>query len=154
MWLCPCGPYLIRMTVRSLRHRLMLEELIEWWEDMRDPDISSQVVLMEVPPGWGASTVLKEFKGIIDDPDAPAAISIGIDSVPLVNRAVEAQGLCDALMTPFVRSRLAELLELDTAKGKVQLGLGIGSLFTPGLAVAAPLLLASLAVTAVANAWD
>jgi Tetratricopeptide repeat len=46
------------------------------------------------------------------------------------------------------------LLELDTTKGRVQLGLGVGSLFASGLAAAAPLLLASLAVTAAGNAWD
>jgi hypothetical protein len=142
------------MILRASRHRAVLEELTEWWEDIRDRGVGSRVALVQVPPGWGASAVLDEFREIVDDPAAPVAIAISVDEVPVVNRAIEAGALRDALMTPFVRSRTAELLGLETAAGEVQLGLGIGSLFASGLAVGVPLLLGSLAVTAAGNAWD
>lgn len=102
----------------------------------------------------GVTTTLKEFKDVVDDPDAPITLLIAVQNIPLVNRAFEAQALRDALMAPLVRSRAAELLDLDTPAGKIQLGLGVGGLFASGLAMAVPLLLTSLAVTATGNAWD
>ncbi len=57
-------------------------------------------------------------------------------------------------MTAAMRSRLAELLGLDVAAGRLQLGLGVGGLFVSGLAAAASVLIASLAVTAAGKAWD
>ena len=50
------------MALRSTRHQAVLEELTEWWEDVRDGDIGSRVVLVEVPPGWGAQAVLDAFR--------------------------------------------------------------------------------------------
>ena len=81
-------------------------------------------------------------------------ISISIGDVPLVGGAVEAGALRDALITPSVRSKAAKLLGLDSAAGEVELALGLGGLFASGLAMAASLLLASMAVTAAGNAWD
>ena len=50
------------MGVRSSRHLAVLEELAEWWEDISEARIGSRVVLVEVPPGWGATMVLQEFR--------------------------------------------------------------------------------------------
>src|SRR5579859_3538305 len=98
------------MSVRSSRHQQLLEELAEWWEDIRDAGIGSRVVLVEVPRAWGATTVLREFHGMAGDPDAPITIPVGVNNVPLVNRAVQAEALRDTLMASLSRSRLAHLL--------------------------------------------
>ncbi len=44
----------------------MLEELTEWWKDVRDGGIGSRVVLREVPPGWGAQAVLDAFREVAE----------------------------------------------------------------------------------------
>ncbi|MFY9931263.1 MAG: hypothetical protein WAK82_25020 [Streptosporangiaceae bacterium] len=124
----------------------MLEELTEWWEDLRDRGTGSRVVLVPVPRGWGRSRVLEEFRGVVEDLDGPLTFSIS--GTALAGRAVQAEELREALRTAELGSRAAGPLGLDTAAGEVQLGLGIGGLFASGLAVAVPLLLASLAVTA------
>lgn len=49
---------------------------------------------------------------------------------------------------------MIRLLELDRVPGQVQLAAGLGGLLTSGVAAAASLLVASLAVTAAGNAWD
>ena len=142
------------MGVRSSRHQAVLEELAEWWEDISEARIGSRVVLVEVPPGWGATTVLQEFGAMVADPDAPVAISVSVDEVPLAGRAVEAKALSDALLAPLGRSRLAHLFGLDTAAGKAGLALGVGGLFVSGMAAQVSLLLAPLGATAAQNAWD
>ena len=142
------------MGVRSSRHQAVLEELAEWWEDISEARIGSRVVLVEVPPGWGATTVLREFEAMVADPDAPVAISVSVDEVPLAGRAVEAKALSDALLAPLGRSRLAHLFGLDTAAGKAGLALGVGGLFVSGMAAQVSLLLAPLGATAAQNAWD
>jgi hypothetical protein len=142
------------MSLRSSRHRAVLEELTEWWEDVRDSGIGSRVVLAPVPPGWGASAVLDGFRELVEDPAGPVTITISVGDVPLASRAIEAGALRDELMTPFVRSRAAELLGLDKASGDVQLGLGIGGLFASGLAVTVPLLMGSLLAAVTENWWD
>jgi Tetratricopeptide repeat len=142
------------MSLGSARHRAVLEELTEWWEDLCEGGIGSRVVLVPVPSGWGRSSVLREFRKIVEDPHGPVTLAVSIGDVPLASRAIQAQALQEALATAVQRSRAVELLGLGTAVGEVQLGLGLGGLFASGLAAAVPLLLASLAVTAAGNAWD
>ena len=142
------------MGVRSPRHQAVLEELGEWWKDISEKGIGSRVVLVEVPPGWGATTVLREFGGKVADPDAPVAISISVNEALPADRAAEAKTLSDALLAPLDRSRLAHLLELDTAAGKAGLALGLGGLFVSGMAAQAALLLVSIVATGTQNAWD
>jgi hypothetical protein len=142
------------MAVRSSRHQAVLQELGEWWEDITEAQIGSRVVLVEVPRGWGATTVLREFGTMVAGPDAPLAISVGVNEVPLAGRAVETKALSDALLAPLGRSRLAHLFGLDTAAGKAGLALGAGGLFVSGMAAQVSLVLAPLAATAAQNAWD
>ena len=142
------------MGVRSSRHQAVLEELGEWWQDISEARIGSRVVLVEVPPGWGATTMLQEFGAIVADPDASVAISVNLDEVLPASRAVEAKTLSDALLAPMGRSRLAKLFGLDTAAGKAGLALGVGGLFVSGMAAQVSLLLAPLGATAAQNAWD
>ena len=140
--------------MRSSRQLAVLEELAEWWEDISEAQIGSRVVLVEVPPGWGATTVLREFEAMVAGPDAPVAISVSVDEVPLAGRAVEAKALSDALLAPLGRSWLARLFGLDTAAGKVGLALGVGGLFVAGMPAQVSLLLAPLGATAAQNVWD
>ena len=131
----------------------MLGELAEWWEDLWQRGIGSHVVLVPVPSGWGRSTVLREFGALVEDDDGPVRVVVFLDG-GLPGRAVQADALLKGLLAAAPRSRVAELLGLGTAAGQVQLGLGVGGLFVSGLAAAASVLLASLAVTAAGNAWD
>jgi hypothetical protein len=140
------------MAIQSSQHRAVLEELTEWWEDLRDRGTGSRVVLVPVPRRWGRSCVLEEFRGVVEDFDGPLAFSIS--GTALASRAVQAAELREALTTAERGSRAARLLGLDTVAGEVQLGLGIGGLFASGLAAAVPLLLTSLAATAAGNAWN
>ena len=116
--------------------------------------IGSQVVLLAVPPAWGRPAVLNKFRTVVEDLDAPVTLVVGIDGRMPPGVAVQAVALREALLTAAVRSRLAELLGLDASAGRVQLGLGVGGLFVSGLAAAASVLVASLAVTAAGKAWD
>jgi Tetratricopeptide repeat len=144
----------MRVTVLTARHRQVVEDLADWWSDICQAGIGSRIVLVEVPRGWGATTVLREFGDMVVNPDAPVTISISVDEVPLFDRAIEASALREALLTPFVRSRLAHLLGLDTPAGKTGLALSVGGLFVSGMAVQLSLLMTSLGVTAAGNAWD
>ena len=140
------------MAIQSSRHRAVVEELTEWWEDLRDRGTGSRVVLVAVPRRWGRSCVLEEFLGVVEVLDGP--LMFPISCTPSAGRAAQAEQLREALTTAELGSRAAGLLGLDTTAGKVQLGLGIGGLFASGLAAAVPLLLTSLAVTAAGNVWD
>jgi hypothetical protein len=142
------------MAVRSSRQEAVLKELGEWWEDISGGRIGSRVVLVEVPPGWGATTVLQEFRAMVIDADLPVAISLSVNEKLLAGRAAEAKALSDALLAPLDRSRLARLFGLDTAAGKAGLALGVGGLFVSGMPAQVSLLLAPLGATAAQNAWD
>jgi hypothetical protein len=135
-------------------HRAVAEELAEWWEDVAEGGIGSQVVLVAVPPGWGRSAVLQQFAGAADGGEGPVTLVVALSGDLPPGRAVQAQELGEAL-TAFSRApRVVRLLGLDSAAGQVQLGLGLGGLLASGLAAAASLLVASLAVTAAGNVWD
>ena len=141
------------VLLRSQRHAAVLGELVEWWEDLWQQVIDSHVVLVPVPSGWGRSTVLGQIKAVLEDDDCPVRVVVFLDG-GLPGSAVQADALVKDLMAAAPRSRVAELLGLGTAAGKVQLGLGVGGLFVSGPAAAASVLVASLAVTAAGNAWD
>ena len=142
------------MGVQSSRQRELLEELSEWAEDLREARIGSRVVLAEVPPGWGVTTVLADFTVMVANLDRQVALFASTGEVPSADRAVEAKALSDALLAPLGRSRLAQLFGLDSPAGKTGLALGVGGLFMSGMAVQVSLLLASLGATAAQNAWD
>jgi hypothetical protein len=141
------------MSLPSERHLAVLGELAEWWEDLWQRGIGSHVVLVPVPSGWGRSTVLGEFRAVVEEDGGPVRVVVFLDG-GLPGRAVQADALVKSLTAAAPRSRVTELLGLGTAAGKVQLSLGVGGLFVSGPAAAASVLLASLAVTAAGNAWD
>ena len=142
------------MPLGSGRHRAAAEELAEWWEDLCERGIGSQVVLLAVPPGWGRSAVLEKFRALAEGDAGPVALAAAVDGNLPPGRAVQAAALRDALTAVSQQPRLIRLLELDTVPGRVQLAVGLGGLLVSGPAAAAALLVASLAATAAGNAWD
>ena len=143
------------MSLRSGGHLAVLDELTEWWEDLCQRGIGSQVVLVCVPPGWGRSAVLEEFQALVDDDvNGPVTLIARVDGNLPPGRAVQADALREDLLAAVRRSRAAELLDLDTLAGRAALGLGVGGLFMSGMAAAVSVLVGSLAVTAAGNAWD
>ena len=141
------------MSGESGRHEAVVGELAGWWEDLCG-GIGSRVVLLAVPSAWGRSAVLSRFRAVVQDVDAPVTLLVSIEGRMPPGVAVQAVALREALLTAAMRSRLAELLGLDASVGRVQLALGVGGLFVSGLAAAASVLIASLAVTAGGKAWD
>src|SRR5216684_3834146 len=115
------------MSGESGRHEAVARELAEWWEDLCG-GTGSRVVLLAVPPAWGRSAVLDRFRAVVEDVDAPVTLLVGIDGRMPGGLAVQAVAVREALLTAAMRSRLAELLGLDAAAGRVQLGLGVGGL--------------------------
>jgi tetratricopeptide (TPR) repeat protein len=131
-----------------------VDELTEWRENLGQGGIGSQVVLVAVPPGWGRSTVLDEFAAVVGGDKGPATLVVRITGGLPPGRAVQAEALRRDLTSPGLESRIVSLLGLDTTAGQAQLALGVGGLFTSGLAAAASLLVASLAAKIAGNAWD
>ena len=74
---------------------------------------------MQVPAGWGRTTVLDRFEAGIDArEDAPVTLTIRIDGQDLPGEAsLQAQALRDLLAPATERHRAAELLGLDRAGG-------------------------------------
>lgn len=57
--------------------------------------------------GLGCDDSAAGIRAMVAGPDAPVAISVSVDEVPLADLAVEAKALSDALLAPLDRSRLA-----------------------------------------------
>jgi hypothetical protein len=131
-------------------------ELTEWQEDLWQRHTGSRVVLVQVPAGWGRTTVLDQFEAqIAAREDAPVTIPIRIGGQNLPGEAaLQAQALRDLLAPAVERQRAAELLGLDRVGGAVQLGLGAAGLFFSGLTAGLSFLVAGLAVGAAGKAWD
>jgi hypothetical protein len=62
----------------SARHKAVLTELAEWWEDVSAGGIGSEVVLLAVPPGWGQADVVDQLERIAADPDGPVTLTVRI----------------------------------------------------------------------------
>jgi tetratricopeptide (TPR) repeat protein len=147
------------------RHGPLLAELAEWQEDLWLRHTGSRVVLVQVPSGWGRTTVLDRFHSqIADREDAPVTIPILVDDQDLPDdAALQAQVLrtllAKALRPPQDSERghrpsTVELLGLDEPGGQVQLGLGIGVLFTSGPTAGLSFLVAQLLAGAAQKTWD
>jgi hypothetical protein len=79
----------------------VLEELTQWWEDLRDLSTGSRVVLVAVPRRWGRSRLLKEFRGVVNDLDGP--LTFPVSGISPAGRAAQAQVLSKALTTDAIR---------------------------------------------------
>lgn len=107
------------MVEAAGRQAKLEAELAEWWEDLWQAHIGSQVVLVAVPAGWGRSTVLDRFAAGIDArDDAPVTFTVRIESQAL--QALEATGLraqalARALQVQVLRADLGEAAEQHRA---------------------------------------
>ncbi|MFI5067542.1 MAG: hypothetical protein ACHP9Z_26660 [Streptosporangiales bacterium] len=118
--------------------------------------ISSRVVLVKVPPGWGRTTVLDHFEAeITGQENASVTLTIRINGQELPDPAsLQAQVLRSLLAAATGRHRAAELVGLDRPAGTAQLALGVGGLFFSGLAAGIAFLIAGLSAGAAGKAWD
>ena len=143
------------MVSESQRHALVLEELVECWEDIRVRQTGSRAVLVQVPQGWGRTFLLDRFAAFAQREDGPVALQVRIAGKSLPDGlGVQAQVLRDLLMEVGRSRRAAELLGVDRPVGVIQLGLGVGGLFVSGLAAAVSVLLATVAVGTAGTVWD
>jgi tetratricopeptide (TPR) repeat protein len=117
----------------------VLAELEEWREDVREAGIGSRVVLLAVPAGWGRSTVLAEFRDGVEDTNGPVTVAAWVDGNLPGERVVQAPGLREVLAGVAPPSRVAEMLDVDTAAGRAGLGLDVAGWFVPGLGAAVSL---------------
>jgi tetratricopeptide (TPR) repeat protein len=137
------------------RHDELAGELIEWWEDLWQRGMTSRVVLVAVPPGWGRTAVLDRLAERAGGDDAPVTLIIRINGRELPDGiGLQAAALRECLAGAAYPHRVAELLGLDRLGGSVQVGIGIAGLFASGLAAGAGFLVAGLVVGAGGKAWD
>jgi hypothetical protein len=137
------------------RHAELVEELVEWWEDLWQRGMTSRVVLVAVPPGWGRSAVLDRLAEAANADDAPVTLIVRVNGRELpAGQGLQAAALRECLAQAADSHRVAELLGMDRLGGAVQMGIGIGGLFVSGLAAGVGFLLAGIAVAASGKAWD
>jgi hypothetical protein len=70
------------MTDGAVRHAELAEELTQWWEDLCQRGMTSRVVLVAVPPGWGRSTALDHLEHAATADDAPVTLTVRIPDGP------------------------------------------------------------------------
>jgi tetratricopeptide (TPR) repeat protein len=146
--------YASTMGDGSSRHAALTVELHEWLEDLWG-GMTSRVVLLAVPPGWGRSTILDQLAAAADADDVPVTLISRIHGRELPDGVgVQASILCDELAHMKEPHLAAELLGLDRLEGVTQLGLGVGGLFVSGLGAAVGFLVAGLAIGAAGKVWD
>jgi hypothetical protein len=139
----------------SSRHDELAGELVEWWEDLWQRDVTSRVVLAVVPPGWGRTAVLDGLARVAGADDAPVTLIAWVPGKGLPeNPGPQAAVLRDILAGAAVRHRVVELLGLDRAGGIAQIAFGVGGLFVSGLAAALGFLVAGVALSAGGKVWD
>jgi hypothetical protein len=143
------------MPVLGPRQEAAAGELAEWWEDLWQRGIGPQVALLQVPSGWGRSTVLDQANMVVSAADSPVTLVVRINGRELPDGlGLQAAVLSGVLADAGARHRVVELLGLDRLAGGVQLGLGVGGLFVSGFAAALGFLLGGLAVGAAGKIWD
>jgi tetratricopeptide (TPR) repeat protein len=139
----------------SQRQRAVLDELVEWWEDVCHRKIGSQAIFLAVPRGWGQRTVLDGLAAVIEDPDAYPTIAVRVAAGSLPDgAALQAEVLADCFAGAAVRHRAAELLGVDRLGGVVQFALGVAGLMTSAFGALLGMLAANIAVGAAARVWD
>jgi len=142
------------MVGNSDRHAAVLDELVEWWQDLAQQEINSRAVLLPVPPRWGRTHLLNEFAAFVEDDEA-VSIVVRVPGAALpVGLALQAVELRRLFSEARVKHRVAELLGVDRLGGVTQLGLGVAGLFVSPLAALVALLLAGVGVGAADKVWD
>jgi hypothetical protein len=137
------------------RHGELAGELIEWWEDLWQRGMTSRVVLVAVPPGWGRTAVLDQLAETAGGDDAPVTLIVRVNGRELPEEiGLQAAALRECLAGAAYPHRVAELLGMDRLGGSVQMGIGIAGLFVSGLAAGVGFLVAGLVAGAGGKAWD
>jgi hypothetical protein len=128
----------------------VLDQLVEWWQDLSRQEINSRAVLLPVPPRWGRTYLLDQFTAAVEEDEA-LSIVVRVRGASLPDGlGLQALALRDVFSEARVEHRLAELLGVDRLGGVIQLGLGATGLFVAPLAT----LLIGVAVGAAGRGWD
>ena len=142
------------MVGDSSRHVAVLDELIEWWQDLSHQEINSRAVLLPVPSGWGRTCLLKQFAVAVKADDAPSIV-VPVEGKQLPpGLGVQALKLKELFSEARIEPSVAELLGVDRVGGAVQLGLGVAGLVPVPLLALVGYLLGGLVVGAVSRVWD
>ena len=142
------------MVGDSDRHTAVLDELVEWWQDLSRQEINSRAVLLPVPPRWGRTHLLNEFAAFVEADDA-ISIVVRVPGAALpAGLGVQALELQKLFSEARVEHRVADLLGFDRMGSATQLGLGVAGLFVSPLAALVGLLLAGVGVGAAGKVWD
>ena len=135
-------------------HAAVLDELVEWWQDLSREEINSRGVLLPVPSLWGRTHLLNEFASFVENDEA-VSIVIRVPGAALPDGlGLQALELRKLFSDARVKHRVAELLGVDRLGGVTQLGLNIAGLFLSPLATLVGLLLAGVGVSAAGKVWD
>ena len=139
----------------SDRHAAVLDELVEWWQDLSRQEINSRAVLLPVPPGLGPDHLLNEFAAVVEDDEA-ISIVVRVPGAALRRRAwlAGARAAETVQLKPASSIELTELLGVDRLGGATQFGLSVAGLFVSPLATLVGLLLAGIGVSAAGKVWD
>ena len=145
------------MVGDSTRHAAVLDELVEWWQDLSRQEINSRAVLLPVPPRWGVTYLLRKFAIFVeDDETACILVRVGLDEDKLLPDGLGVQAL--ELRELFSEARfepsVAELLGVDRLGGAIQLGLGVAGLFPVSASALVVLLLGSVVTGGAGKAYD
>ena len=145
------------MVDLSNRQTVAAEELLEWREDVAG-GVGSTIVLLNVPAGWGRSTVLDWLANRVEAHDGgpvTGLFRIGTQAV-LEGGGSQASEVRKALADACARHPEAKAAGLDRPQGAAVQGMSAASVFLPGLGVPGGIgmLGAQLAVTVVGNLWD
>jgi hypothetical protein len=142
------------MVEDSDRHETVLDELVEWWEDLSRRKVNSRAVLLPVPSKWGRTHLLDRFAAAVEADDA-VCIVVRVDGARLPDGLGEqASELRDLFSDARIPPSVAEVLGVDRLGGAILLGLGVGGLFPVPLAGLVLLLVASIGAGAAGKRWD
>jgi tetratricopeptide (TPR) repeat protein len=138
-----------------LPHDEILEELVEWFEDVAggggSGGVGARCVVLPVPSGWGRSTLMSRLERHISQQQITEALVCRIDggeargSLP-----VQARWLCQKLEEVAGADRLRRVLGVDTTTGKFDAG--VTAVDAAGLIGGRSLMLANLVKTLGLNA--
>ena len=142
------------MAGNSDRHIAVLDELIEWRQDLSRQGVRSRAVLLPVPARWGRSYLLSEFAGVVENDEA-VSITVRVPGMALPDGlGLQALELRELFSEAHVGHRVAELLGVDRLGGVTQFGLNVAGLFASPLMTLIGLLLAGVGVGAAGKVWD
>src|SRR5689334_3817711 len=120
------GLWAFPLPVLGPRQEAAAGELREWWEDLWQRGIGSQVVLLQVPPRWGRSAVLDQVSEVVSVADAPVTLVVRFNGRELRDGlGLQAEVVSGQLADAGARHRVAELVGLDGMPGVAQVGLGV-----------------------------